>query len=208
MYAGLGFVGGGSRPPENRDAHFTGSSGHLSKRNFSHSQKKTMDNPMKLETNNVPAFPNGPSGLGLPPSEPSAPLTEHNTLIQRYNFLESQFKKSSGEIADLHANINDMKRDQKDMNTNSFKVTVTATRKLKMIQCHEDELIHLKNNENKYEWSEKNQDFLVCYPMKEINDDEVWMKSIIIDKDLGSMQYVWIQIANKEEGRGVHNFRF
>lgn len=217
MYAGLGFVGGGSRPPENRDAYFTGSSGHLSKRNYSHSQKRGADVSIRTAEplNDFSAFPNINEKLDNATSQISssqpvpARLTEENTLMQRYNFLESQNKKNSGEIADIHANINDIRREQNDLNINSFKVTVTTSRKLKKIKYVEEEnLIKFVNTkEGHFEWTDKNENIVVCYPMKEINN-EVWMKSISIDKDIGSMEYSWIQIATEEEGRGVKDFRF
>ena len=129
--------------------------------------------------------------------------------MQRYQFLESQNKKNAGEIADIHANINDIRREQKDLNINSFKVTVTTSRKLKKLKYVEEEkLIEFVNTkEGDFEWTDKNENIVVFYPMKEINN-EVWMKSISIDKELGSMEYSWLQIATEKDGRGVKDFRF
>lgn len=208
MYSGLGFVGGGSRPPETRDAHFTGSSGHLSKRNFSHAQRKIVtDDAFQPQSVPIQSIAPPQKTHPLPAENVDHPLTEQNTMFQRYQFVESQMKKHGGEIADIHANLDQIRQNQ-ESNQVVHRAWATSIRKLPFFKIADtEEHIESKLNKSDYDgWIDPNQDVMLLYPMKEIND-QVWMKLMQIDEEIGSIQYAWLQIANEKDGRGVHKFR-
>ena len=69
----------------------------------------------------------------VPPTPPvensNHPLTEQNTLFQRYQFVESQVKNKV-RIADIHANLDQFRQDQDDHKIHVYRACATSTRKL------------------------------------------------------------------------------